>query len=348
MKAVMTEELSKTYPGGNRAVESLNLSIEKGEVFGFLGPNGAGKTTTIKLLCGILTPTSGKCGVFGIDPALNPEKLHAITGIITENARMYDHLSGMDNLLFYGALFGLGESECKKKALSLLERLNLTDSRQDKLSSYSTGMRQRLSLARAMIHDPEILFLDEPTSGLDPESSQNVNSMITELAAKGTTVFLCTHQLRYAREICTSYGLMNRGALLAAGSFEELSGMVSPGIKVRIETDLAPEDIISVSNTTLNTKLRGDKPEDFKPECFQSNGLKPLGFKPLVSDSQSSVGLSYEITLNSKEEIPLIVRGIVEAGGEIYHVSAQSVSLEEIYFSLMEKNQLKAEAKENE
>ncbi|MGN0250228.1 MAG: ABC transporter ATP-binding protein [Oliverpabstia sp.] len=157
--------------------------MERGEIFGFLGPNGAGKTTTIKLLCGMLVPSSGSCRVFGIDPTKNPEKLHQISGVITEHAQMYDHLSGIENLIFYGTLFGINRSDCEKS----LERLDLTDAQNRKLSAYSTGMRQHLSLARALMHSPEILFLDEPTSGLDPESAQNVNMLIQELAVDGTT-----------------------------------------------------------------------------------------------------------------------------------------------------------------
>ena len=199
MSAVLAENLSKIYTGGNKAVDGISFCLEKGEIFGFLGPNGAGKTTTIKLLCGMLAPSSGSCRVFDIDPAQNPEKVHQMAGVITEHAQMYDHLSGMDNLIFYGTLFGMNRSDCEKRAKDLLKRLDLTDAQHRKLSAYSTGMRQRLSLARAMMHSPQILFLDEPTSGLDPESAQNVNTLIQELAEGGTTIFLCTHQLRIAQ-----------------------------------------------------------------------------------------------------------------------------------------------------
>ena len=160
MKAVIAEGLSKIYTGGNKAVDNISFSLEQGEVFGFLGPNGAGKTTTIKLLCGMLAPTGGGCRVFDIDPAQNPEKVHQISGVLTEHAQMYDHLTGIENLIFYGTLFGMNPADCEKRAGTLLERLNLADAKQRRLSAYSTGMRQRLSLARAMMHSPEILFLD--------------------------------------------------------------------------------------------------------------------------------------------------------------------------------------------
>ena len=303
MRAVLAENLSKIYTGGNKAVNSISFSLERGEIFGFLGPNGAGKTTTIKLLCGMLNPSSGSCRVFDIDPARNPEKLHQMAGVITEHAQMYEHLSGMDNLIFYGTLFGMNKSDCEKRAEVLLERLDLADAKQRKLSTYSTGMRQRLSLARAMMHSPKILFLDEPTSGLDPESAQNVNSLIQELALDGTTIFLCTHQLRYAQEICTTYGLMNKGSLFATGNIEKLRSMVSNKMKVRVKASYIPKD----------------------------REYEKIGEH------------TYDISVSSEDEIPLIVKKIVGAGGDIYHVSTEQMSLEEIYFSLIDKNHAEME-----
>lgn len=296
MEAVLIENLSKVYPGEIKAVNNISFSVKQGEVFGFLGPNGSGKTTTIKLLCGMLTPSNGSCRVFDFDPTHSPEELHQISGVITEHAQMYEHLSGEENLLFYGSLFGMTMSECKKRANALLERLNLTYAAELKLSAYSTGMRQRLSIARAMLHSPKILFLDEPTSGLDPESAQNVNTLIQELAANGTTIFLCTHQLRYAQEICSTYGLINEGSLLATGSIEKLRSMVSSKVRVRLKASLIPHDI---------------------------------AYEMVGEDT-------YVINVSSESEIPLIIKEIVDAGGDIYHVSADQMSLEDIYFSLMD------------
>lgn len=237
MEAVVLDNLSKTYPGGKRAVQSVSLSLAPGEVFGFLGPNGAGKTSTVKMLNGILKPTEGGCRVFGYDPGKEPEKVHMISGIVTEHARMYDAMSGQDNLIFYAEVFGISGEEGKRRARELLEQMELTEAAERKLSAYSTGMRQRLSLARALLHHPRVLFLDEPTSGLDPESAQNVNRMIRSLAEKeGIAVFLCTHQLRYAQEICTRYGLIEEGRLLAEGTLEELRGKAFTESRVRIRT----------------------------------------------------------------------------------------------------------------
>ena len=158
MDTVVLQDLSKTYPGGKQALRQISLSLEQGEVFGFLGPNGAGKTTTVKLLNGMLAPSQGKIRVLDLDPAKQPEKIHALSGVVTEHAQMYDHTTGMQNLIFYASVFGMPKDQAKSRAEALLNRLDLMEARDRKLAAYSTGMRQRLSLARALIHRPQVLF----------------------------------------------------------------------------------------------------------------------------------------------------------------------------------------------
>lgn len=295
MNVITIEQLSKTYADGKKALDSITLSLEQGEIFGFLGPNGAGKTTTVKLLNGMISPTSGNCTVFGLSPSQEPEKIHSLSGVLTEHAQMYDHMTGLENLIFYGSVFNIPESESLRRAKVLLDELELSDAANKKLSAYSTGMRQKLSLARALIHQPKVLFLDEPTSGLDPESTQKVHSVIRNLAEEsGVTVFLCTHQLRYAQEICTRYGLIDKGHLFADGSLQQLRSRISLGVNVKIEADKCPS-ITGLNKISNNT---------------------------------------FEINLKSEEDIPAIVNLIVEAGGKIFGVSAQLPSLEDIYFSL--------------
>ncbi|MCL2051255.1 MAG: ABC transporter ATP-binding protein [Lachnospiraceae bacterium] len=299
MNAVNAENLVKIYPSGKKAVSDISFTLKQGEVFGFLGPNGAGKTTVVKLLNGILKASSGECRVFGVDPAENPVDVHKVSGVVTEHAQMYGNMTGLQNLVFYGQTFGLTPTESRRRAVDLLSKLELADAKDRNLEAYSTGMRQRLSLARAMIHRPKILFLDEPTSGLDPESVANVNSMIKNLAQEdGTTVFLCTHQLRYAQEICTYYGLISNGVMLALGDLESLREMVFPGLNVSITADYMPNEI-----------------------CATKTGAR-----------------DYEVKVNSEAEIPHIINRIVKEGGNIYNVTACRLSLEEIYFALFEKS----------
>lgn len=296
MKAIEITQLEKVYSDGKKALANVSLNVSQGTIFGFLGPNGAGKTTTVKLLNGILKPTDGEIRVLGLDPVKEAKKLHQSTGILTEHAGMYDHLSGLDNLLFFGQVFGLTKTESKARAMQLLEKLELSEAAEVKLKSYSTGMRQRLSLARTLIHRPKVLFLDEPTSGLDPESTKKVNQLLLELSHEGTTIFLCTHQLRYAQEICNEYGLMDNGQLLAVGSLEALRRRTFNNHRVIIETDTMPSSIVSKQiNATI-----------------------------------------YELTLSDKTEIPLLVKEIVTQGGNISQVTPMDYSLEDIYFALLE------------
>lgn len=295
METVAIQKLSKTYPGGKEALKQLSMSLSTGEVFGFLGPNGAGKTTTVKLLTGVLSPSGGLCEIMGVNPNIQPEKVHLLSGIVTEHAQMYDNLTGIENLMFYATAFGLKQKEGKQRGESLLKELELTEAKDRKLATYSTGMRQRLSLARALLHRPKVLFLDEPTSGLDPESAQNVNQIIHNLACKeGITVFLCTHQLWYAQEICTRYGMIDQGTLLASGTIDELRARVFTSKSLRICASAVPDKLNFV-------------------KCGANE---------------------FETQIQDKKEIPDLIRKIVDAGEDIYSVNLAEPSLEDIYFAL--------------
>ena len=160
MKTVTIQKLSKTYLSGKEALKELSLTLSTGEVFGFLGPNGAGKTTTVKLLTGVLSPSGGSCEIMGVNPNIQPEKVHLLSGIVTEHAQMYDNLTGIENLMFYATAFGL-EQKGKWRAESLLKELELTEAKDQKLATYSTGMRQRLSMARALLHHPKVLLTNQ-------------------------------------------------------------------------------------------------------------------------------------------------------------------------------------------
>lgn len=300
MQAITVRDLVKSYGGQSNALNGVSLSLPQGEVFGLLGPNGAGKTTMVKLLSGMLTPTSGSIQVMGVDPSRMPERVHEICGVMTETAKLYGNMTAIQNLVFFGGMFGLSREEARSRGDALLAVLDLKHARDQKAGEFSTGMLQRLSLARAMLHRPHILFLDEPTSGLDPESGKSVNGLIRALAREqGTTVLLCTHQLRYAQEICTSYGLISHGKMLAAGTLDQLRAQVFAGLTVSVRADGYPAGM-------MVRRIRD-------------------GY--------------YEVDVESEEEIPVMVRRIVEGGGKVYGVTASRLSLEDLYFRLVERSQ---------
>ncbi len=291
MEAIAAKGLSKSY-GERRALEGLTLSLPQGSVFGFLGPNGAGKTTTVKLLTGLLAPTAGECAVLGLDPRREPHRVHALCGVMTESARLYGQMSGLDNLVFFGQLCGLDRKQAAERGEALLKKLEIWEAAATPAGKYSTGMAQRLSLARALIARPKLLFLDEPTSGLDPESAQAVNGLIAEQAAEeGVTVFLCTHQLRYAQDLCGSYGVLDHGFLLASGTLAELAARA--GCQSRAAFRLGEGE-----------KLPGFVGED---------------------------GWQYA-PLEREEDMPALVRRAVEEGFRVFEAQIQRPTLEDVYF----------------
>ncbi|WP_411677692.1 ABC transporter ATP-binding protein [Caproicibacter sp.] len=295
--AIHTQKLGKSYDGTVYALHDLSLEIPTGAVFGFLGPNGAGKTTTIKLLSGLLKSTEGSCTVLGFQPEKKPSELHRVCGVVTETARMYGRLTGMENMMFFGQALGLERRESRQRAEILLKSLDLWDSRDKKLADDSTGMVQRLSLARAMIAKPKLLLLDEPTNGLDHESLLHVNSMILDLARReGVTVFLCTHQLRYAQDLCDSFGIISRGQMLACGDLESLSREVGLSLQARF-------------------RLReGQIPDELQRADDETWGRD-------IAD---------------EEEMPKLISGLVSSGNEIFEAKLVRPSLEDIYSRFVE------------
>ena len=184
MKAIEIQKLSKSYNGNEYALCQVSFDIPEREIFGFLGPNGSGKTTTVRLLNGILAPTSGRAAIFDKDITKDQANIHGLCGVMTETAFLYENLTGLENMLFFGNMHGMDKVDARQRSESLLKSLDLTESSGKKVKDYSTGMKRRLSIARALLHRPKILFLDEPTSGLDPESAKHVIRMIRQLAAE--------------------------------------------------------------------------------------------------------------------------------------------------------------------
>ena len=218
---IAIERLRKCF-GPLVAVDDLDLAIERGTVFGFLGRNGAGKTTTIRMMMGLLEPTSGTVRLAGHDIAREPEAAKRVTGYLPDRPHLYDKLTGLEYLCFVGELFGIPRHDAKDRGLALLDDMRLTAQGGELVETFSHGMKQRLALAGALMHRPRILIFDEPMVGLDPEGARELKTRIAGLAAGGVTIFLSTHSLAVAEEVCGRIGIVDRGRLVALGSLDEL------------------------------------------------------------------------------------------------------------------------------
>jgi ABC-2 type transport system ATP-binding protein len=219
--AIHATNLAKRF-GPLTAVDDLSLSVYAGEVFGFLGPNGAGKTTTIRMFAGLVQPTSGAASVAGFDVVAEAQEVKRRVGYVAETPYLYPKLSGREFLEFLGGLFEVPPRTVRTRAERLLALFELADKANDLVETYSHGMRQKLALAGAILHEPPVLFLDEPTSGLDPRSARLVKDLLVALVERGHTVFLSTHVLEIAQHLCHRVGIIDRGRLIATGTLDEL------------------------------------------------------------------------------------------------------------------------------
>jgi ABC-2 type transport system ATP-binding protein len=222
------DHLSKRY-GEFTAVRDLDLRVEKGEVFGFLGPNGAGKTTTIRMMMGILVPSAGRVMIDGLDCQKDRVELKRRVGYLPDSPMFYDYLRGREILAFVGEMHGQARSEADRLAAALLDELALDDWGEEYAVNYSAGMRKKLGLACALIHDPAVLILDEPTNGLDPRAAREVQERLRLAAAQGKTIFLSTHLLDMAERLCSRVAIIHKGELVAVGPLEDLRDKVVPG-----------------------------------------------------------------------------------------------------------------------
>jgi ABC-2 type transport system ATP-binding protein len=218
------KDLSKNY-GTKIAVDRVSLSVSGGEVFGFLGPNGAGKTTTIKMIVGLLQPTSGTAHVAGYDVQKQPVQAKFSAGYVPDTPNLYTKLSARELLRFVGDLYSMPPEQVERRIDELLRLFSLVEPGDDLIDSYSHGMQQKTSLAAALMHDPKVLVLDEPTVGLDPKSARLIKDILRQIANRGSAVFLSTHILEIAERMCDRIGIINQGRLIAAGTMEELRAM---------------------------------------------------------------------------------------------------------------------------
>lgn len=304
---IRTENLSKIFNKAKQqapviAVENLTLEIDEGEVFGFLGPNGAGKTTTVRMLTSLIGPSSGKAMIGSYQVGKNDQEIRQMVGILTETPGMYERLSAEKNLTIFAKLYGVKNTVGQVE--KYLRMLGLWDRRYDPVGSFSKGMRQKLAIARALLHEPRVLFLDEPTSGLDPEASRMVREFIEDLKKSGVTIFLCTHNLDEADRLCQRIGIFN--------------------------TRLVAVD----SPQNLRSSLFGRK-SVFHLQQLDLQWIDMIKALPYIKEVKA-VDSRLVITMDNPEEHnPDIVRLLVNAGAGIQFVGELRYSLEDIYLQMI-------------
>lgn len=303
---ISIENLSRDF-GTVRAVDNLSLEVPRGIVFGFLGPNGSGKTTTIRLLLGLLEPTEGRAEVLGFDTRSHSHEVRQRTGALLEHPGLYERLSAEDNLEFYGRVWRLPTARRRSRIKELLSNLGLWQRRHESVGRWSRGMKQKLAVARAMLHCPPLIFLDEPTAGLDPVAAAALRDDLQEMVAReGVTVFLTTHNLVEAEKLCHQTGVIRQGKLLAVGHPDELRSQAG-GPRIEIVG-------------------RG----------FTQKLLDGLRSQPLVSSAQIQ-GDRLTIILHKQTSAAPLVSMLVHAGVQIEEVRKGSASLEEVFLTLMQQ-----------
>ncbi|NPV69124.1 MAG: ABC transporter ATP-binding protein [Firmicutes bacterium] len=305
---IETEGLSKSF-GGLRAVDDLCLDVPAGVVFGFLGPNGAGKTTTIRMLLGLMEPTSGEARVLGFDVRTQAARVRERVGVLLDNDGLYERLTAYDNLDYYGEIYRLSRTERQSRIRRLLEHMGLWDRRNERVRTYSRGMRQKLGLARAILHGPLLVFLDEPTSGLDAVSAVSLREGLRNLALReGVTVFLTTHNLAEAEKVCDRVAVIHRGRLIAEG----LPSEIGTGIR-RPRLEIAGYG--------------------FTPGMVAALESRPEVERVALGED----GLT--IDLNEGASAAPLVRLLVDMGAGIEEVRKQAAGLEEAFIALLKEQQ---------
>jgi ABC-2 type transport system ATP-binding protein len=295
------------------AVDNLSLEVYAGEIFGFLGHNGAGKTTTVRLLNGVIEPTSGNMRVLSFDPQVDGPALRARTGVLTETPSLDERLTAWDILGIYADMYGVPKAVTKSRIQELLTEFDLADRAKEKVGGYSKGMKQRLALTRALLHKPELLFLDEATSGLDPVSAHHVNELIERMARReGCTVFMCTHNLVEAQRLCDRVAILEHGRLVALGTPAELTRQYVRRMDIEIE--------VAEEQTETALKVLRNMPELVLGEPNKPNGT-------LV------------VTVNQRESIPDVLASMVQNHVRVFRVAPQEVNLEQVYFTLHEEKE---------
>ena len=304
-RVIECEALTRSFPSG-RALDALTIDAEPGEVLALLGPNGAGKTTTMRLLNGVLLPDSGTARVLGLDPWRQGEELRRRTGVLTENAGLDERFTALENLEFVGRLRGMSEREARARGGGLLEQFEMGHRADVKVQGFSTGQRKRVALARALLHDPELLFLDEPTSGLDPAATRAVVDLIGSLAAEhGRTVVLCTHFLGEAGKLANRMAVLFHGVLHAFGTPDDLAAELWSRFEVRLDlgAPAAPPLIAALAEL---------------PQVHEA-----------IATDQGALVFTTE-----RDDVPSVVATCVAEGSPVFGVDPRDPNLEDVYFAI--------------
>ncbi len=314
MSNIEAEDLTKTF-GSLTAVDHLSFRVDQGEVFGLLGPNGAGKTTTVRMLACLISPSRGSAKVGGYDITRDSMKVRQTVGILTENPSLYERLTAYENMDFFAEAYGLSDLHEKSNRIrELLEFFDLWDRRNDKVATFSKGMKQKLAIARALVHNPPILFLDEPTAGLDPESAKVIRDLMKRLSEhKKHTILLCTHRLEDAEKLCSRVMIIKRGKSVIVGTPDELRDKI------------AGQSLLQITLSKLNQKI--------------IEAVRKLKQVSEVSINDSSTGLLITVD-DVKSATPEIVRNIVHADGMVLSVNILRPSLEEAYLELVKEEKI--------
>src|SRR5512141_773207 len=308
MNAIQTNQLTRSF-GGLKAVDRLTLEVPRGTVFGFLGPNGSGKTTTIRLLLGLLDADQGEAQVLGFNTRTQADEVRVRCGALLEQHGLYEPLSAADNLDYYGRIWHMSKTDREKRIRELLEPLDLYERRDEPIGRWSRGMKQKLAVARTLIHRPELIFLDEPTAGLDPVASAALREDLTRLAVQeGVTIFLTTHNLAEAERLCNQVAVINRGQLLANGSPAELRRRTSAPRLYVTGLNITAQIIEDLQKSTLVKRVQ------------QQNGRLILDLNDLTRSHE-------------------IVSQLVKSNVLIDEVYKERVDLEDIFLQLVEEEQ---------
>lgn len=304
MEMIRTESLTKKF-GTFTAVDGLTFQVNKGEVFGLLGPNGAGKTTTVRMLCCLIAKTSGtaRIGDYDVSDAKEAMKIRKMIGIVHDNVGLYESLSPYENLEFYGRMYETEQSKLKENIEKYLKALDLWDNRDKTVGSFSKGMKQKVAIARSLVHEPELLFMDEPTANLDPEAAKVIREIILDLKKENRTIFLNTHNLDEAQRICDRIGILKT----------KMMAVDTPMNLEKAMTGKKTVFVLEVINEKVLNAVKASNPESVE---VQGNSM------------------ILELT-DPDKETSNIINSIIAAGGKIKSVNERGASLEDVYLNLV-------------